>query len=78
MFRGRILPAHMLLDLRIAVTVTRHCAKPYFRPDGLDFGRVRFALTGRHFEFLEGVVTSVPFESILPGSFYDNCKMGCG
>ena len=34
-FRGRTPPAHMLVDLRITVTVTRHSARPYFRPAGL-------------------------------------------
>jgi hypothetical protein len=34
-FRGRIPPAHTLVDLRITVAVTRHGARPYFRPAGL-------------------------------------------
>jgi hypothetical protein len=36
---------------------------------GYRFNRVRFALTGRHIEFLGGIVTSVPFDPTLPGRF---------
>ena len=60
-FRGRIPPAHMLVDLRITTTVTRHGARSYFRPAGLSFGRVGFAPTGQYSEFLK--VSSPPFPS---------------
>jgi len=63
-FRGRIPAAHTFVDLRIAVTVTRNGARPYFRPAGLSFGRVGFAPTGRLTEFQ--LVSPPPFHSDQP------------
>jgi len=63
-FRGRSPAAHTLVDLRIATTVTRNGARPYFRPAGLSSGRVGFTPTGRQTEFLK--VSPPPFPSDQP------------
>ena len=68
-FRGRTPAAHMLVDLRITRTVTRHGARSYFRPAGLKLWSSGVRTHWTALRISEGIASSFPFGPTWPGRF---------